>query len=106
MTERVSGVPGEAKTMIDETMVRIVDALFRYLAREMSLKSGLLIEDAIEGLWILLEEGSLRLAGCDDGRLTVEPCGENRAERRAQAKKNRPLVKFKHQMDRAVKDAA
>jgi len=33
MTERVSGVPGEAKTMIDETMVRIVDALFRHFAR-------------------------------------------------------------------------
>jgi len=105
MTEHVPGVPGEAKAMIDEAMVRIVDALFRYFAREMSLKSDLLIEDAIEGLWILLEEGSLRLAGCD-GHLTVEPCGENRAERRAQAKKNRPLVKFKHQMDRAVKDAA
>ena len=91
--------------MIDETMVRIVDALFRYFARQMSLKSDLLIEDAIDGLWILLEEGSLRLAGCD-GHLTVEPCGENRAERRAQARKNRPLVKFKRQMDLAVKNAA
>jgi hypothetical protein len=92
--------------MIDETMVRIIDALFRHYAKQMSLKSDLLIEDAIDGLWILLEEGSLRLAGCDDGHLTVEPCGENRAERRAQAKKNRPLIKFKRQMDLAVKNAA
>ena len=92
--------------MIDETMVRIVDALFRYFARQMSLKSDLLIEDAIDGLWILLEEGSLRLACSDNGHLTVEPCGENRAERRAQARKNRPLVKFKRQMDLAVKNAA
>jgi len=47
--------------MIDETMVRIVDALFRYFARQMSLKSDLLIEDAIDGLWNIHEEGSLMM---------------------------------------------
>jgi hypothetical protein len=30
----------------------------------------------------------------------VESCGENRAERRAQARKNRPLVEFRHRMAR------
>ena len=90
--------------MVDETMVRIVDALFRHLARQMSLKGGLLIEDAIDGLWVLLEGGSLRLVVSDnDGGLAVEPCGENRAERHAQAKANRRLVEFKRQMGHAAK---
>jgi hypothetical protein len=51
--------------------------------------------------------GSLRLVVVDnDGHLGVEPCGENRAERSAQAKQNRPLVEFKRQMDRARENAA
>jgi hypothetical protein len=57
-------------------------------------------------LWGLFERGDLRLVASDDGGLTVETCGENRAERLVQAKKNRPLVEFKRQMDRALKIAS
>jgi hypothetical protein len=75
---------------IDETTVQIVDALFRHFAKQVDPTRGISIEDLIDGSWYLLERGSLRLVAGDDGHLAVESCGENRAERRAQAKKNRP----------------
>jgi hypothetical protein len=53
-----------------------------------------------EGVERALERGSLRLVNGDDGHLAVEPCGENRTERRAQARKNRPLIEFRHRMAR------
>jgi hypothetical protein len=75
MTERVSGEPAEGEAMtegetrgaiftrgaIDETTVRIVDALFRHFAKQLSPKNGISIEDAIDASWLLLERGSLRL---------------------------------------------
>jgi hypothetical protein len=36
----------------------------------------------------------------------IESCDGNRAERRAQAKQNRPLVEFKRQMDRTRENAS
>ena len=60
---------------------------------------GLSAEDVIDGSWLLFERGCLRLV--DDGKhMGIEPCDGNRAERRMQAKTNRPLVEFKRQMDR------
>jgi hypothetical protein len=114
MAERVAGEPVEDEAMtegetrgaiftrgaIDETTVRIVDALFRHFAKQVSPKNGISIEDAIDASWLLLERGSLRLVNGDDGHLAVEPCGENRTERRAQARKNRPLIEFRHRMAR------
>ena len=116
MAERVAGEPVEDEAMtegetrgaiftrgaIDETTVQIVDALFHHFAKQMSPKRGISIEDAIDGSWFLLERGSLRLVNGDDGHLAMEPCGENRAERRAQARKNRPLIEFRHRMARGA----
>jgi hypothetical protein len=87
---------------IDETTVRIVDALFHHFAKQVDPKRGISIEDLIDGSWYLLERGSLRLVAGDDGHLAMESCGENRAERRVQAKKNRPLIEFKHRMAREL----
>jgi hypothetical protein len=78
-----------------ETMIRIVDVLFHHFAQQMGPQTGFSIEKATAGLWILFEQGDLRLVASDNGGLAVETCGENRAERRAQARKNRRLVEFK-----------
>jgi hypothetical protein len=86
-------------TKLGEDTVRIVDALFLIMAKQ---SGGLSIEDRVNGSWDLFEQGCLRLVTDDDGRVGVEPCDENRAERRTQAKRNRPLVKLKRQMDRAM----
>jgi hypothetical protein len=37
---------------IDETTVRIVDALFRHFAKQVSPKKGISIEDAIDASWL------------------------------------------------------
>jgi hypothetical protein len=80
-----------------EDVVRIVDALFLEMAERNT--SGLYAEDWANGSWLLFERGCLRLV--DDGRrMGIEPCGRYRADRLTQAKKNRPLVKLKRQMDR------
>ena len=90
---------------MDEDMVRIVDALFLDMAERSILgmaeqsNSRFSAEDMIDGSWVLFERGFIRLVG-DDGRMGIEVCGRNRAERLAQAKRNRPLVKLKRQMDR------
>ena len=85
---------------LDENVVRIVEALFLEMAKRSG--SGLSTEDALKGSWSLFENGFLRIVASDDEHMSVEPYGGNRAERRAQAKKNRPLVEFKRQMDRAA----
>ena len=84
-------------------VVRIVDALFLDMAERSNI--GFSAEDVIVGLWVLFECGFIRLVG-DDGRVGIEACGRNRAERLAQAKRNRPLVKLKRQMDRAISAAS
>src|SRR6516165_3722481 len=83
---------------IDETMIQVVDALFRHFAQQVGPQTGFSIEKATAGLWGLFERGDLRLVASDDGGLIVETCGENRAERRVQARKNRRLVEFKGEM--------
>jgi hypothetical protein len=92
-----------AKEAPGETMVRIVDVLFRHFAEQVSPQTGFSIEKATAGLWILFERGDL-VTGAKGG-LAVETGGENRAERRAQAKKNRPLIEFRHRMARGLGDA-
>ena len=88
---------------MDEDVVRIVDALFLEMAERNN--SGLFAEDWTNGSWLLFERGCLRLV--DDGKhMGIEPCGRYRAERLAQAKRNRPLVKLKRQMNRALKIAS
>jgi hypothetical protein len=84
----------------DEEMVRIVDALFLDVAKQAAERKGTSTADALEASWVLFESGLIRLVG-DDGRIGVEACDGNRAERRAQAKKNKPLVEYKRRMDRA-----
>ena len=80
-----------------EDVVRIVDALFLEMAERNT--GGLSAQDWANGSWLLFERGCLRLV--DDGKhMGIEPCGRYRAERLAQAKRNRPLVKLKRQMDR------
>ena len=91
---------------IDETMIQVVDALFRHFAQQVGPQTGFSIEKATAGLWGLFERGDLRLVASDDGGLTVETCGENRAERRVQARKNRRLVEFKRQMAREGAEVA
>jgi hypothetical protein len=88
---------------MDEDVVRIVDALFLDMAERSNSRFS--AEDMIDGSWILFERGFIRLVG-DNGRMGIEACGRNRAERLAQAKRNRPLVKLKRQMDRAVESAS
>jgi hypothetical protein len=84
-------------------VVRIVDALFLDMAERSNNRFS--AEDMIDGSWALFERGFIRLVG-DDGRVGIEACGRNRAERLAQAKRNRPLVKLKRQMDRAMSAAS
>jgi hypothetical protein len=74
----------------------------RYFAQQVGPQTGFSIEKATAGLWGLFERGDLRLVASDDGGLTVETCGENRAKRRVQARKNWRLVEFKRQMARGV----
>jgi hypothetical protein len=88
---------------MDEDMVRIVDALFLDMAERSNSRFS--AEDMIDGSWGLFERGFIRLVG-DDGRMGIEACGRNRAERLAQAKRNRPLVKLKRRMDRARENAS
>ena len=89
--------------MMDEDVVRIVDALFLEMAKRNT--GGLSAEDWANGSWLLFERGCLRLV--DDGKhMGIEPCGRYRAERLAQAKRNRPLVKLKRQMDRASENVS
>ena len=105
MTERAAGEPVEGidMTKLRENEVRIVEALFLEMAKRSG--SGLSTEEALNGSWLLFERGCLRLV--DDGEhMGIEPCDGNRAERRAQAKQNRPLVEFKRQMDRALNNAS
>jgi hypothetical protein len=78
----------------------------RHFAEQISPKTDLSIEQVTAGLWMLFEEGSLRLASSGNERLGVEACGENRAERRVQARKNRRLVEFKRQMAREGAEVA
>ena len=87
---------------MDEDVVRIVDALFLDMAERSN--SGF-SEDVIDGLWVLFEFGFIRVVS-DDGHMGLEACGRNRTQRLAQAKKNRPLIKLKRQMDRALKIAS
>jgi hypothetical protein len=87
-------------TKLRENEVRIVDALFHEMAERNN--GG---EDVIDGSWLLFERGCLRLVH-DGKHMGIEPCDGNRAERRAQAKQNRPLVEFKRQMDRALNNAS
>ena len=63
---------GETRGAIDETTVRIVDALFRHFAKQVSPKNGISIEDAIDASWLLLERGSLQLVS------TLGPAGATR----------------------------
>jgi hypothetical protein len=89
-------------TKLGENEVRIVDALFQEMAERNN--RGLSAAHVIDGSWLLFERGCLRLV--DDGKhMGIEPCDGNRAERRAQAKQNRPLVELKRQMDRARENA-
>ena len=107
MTERVASEPMEGidMTKLCENEVRIVDALFHEMAERNNGGRGLSAEDVIDGSWLLFERGCLRLV--DDGEhMGIEPCDGNRAERRAQAKQNRPLVEFKRQMGRAVESTS
>jgi hypothetical protein len=92
-------------TKLRENEVRIVDALFHEMAERNNGGRGLSAEDVIDGLWLLFERGCLRLV--DDGKhMGIAPCDGNRGERRVQAKQNRPLVEFKRQMDRTLKNAS
>jgi hypothetical protein len=105
MTERAAGLEGVHMMKLCENEVRIVDALFHEMAKRNNGGRGLSAEDVIDGSWLLFERGCLRLV--DDGKhMGIEPCDGNRAERRAQAKQNRPLVEFKRQMDRARENAS
>jgi hypothetical protein len=48
---------------IDETTVRIVDALFRHFAKQVSSKNGISIGDVIDASWLLLERGGYVATG-------------------------------------------
>jgi hypothetical protein len=78
-------------------MIKILDVLFRDLAEKAAARDNISIEDAVDASWTLFEAGFLRLVADDDEHIGVEPCG-NRAEQRAQARKNRSLVELRRQL--------
>jgi hypothetical protein len=79
-------------------MVKIVDVLFRGMAEKAAAENDISIEDAIEGSWTLFEAGFLRLVAGDDDRVGIKPCREARAEQRAQARRNSPLVELRRRL--------
>jgi hypothetical protein len=92
----VSTVKDERAT--NEAIVKIVDVLFRDMAEKAAAENDISIEDAIEGSWTLFEAGFLQLFAGDNDRVGIEPCREARAEQRAQAKRNRPLVELRRRL--------
>jgi hypothetical protein len=82
---------------MDEALVKMVDALFRPVAERAAARDNISIEDAVDASWTLFEAGFLRLVTDDDEHIGVEPC-DNRAEQRAQARKNRSLVELRRQL--------
>jgi hypothetical protein len=95
-TQRISAAAEERK--MDEATVKIVDVLFRGMAEKAAAENDISIEGAIEGSWTLFEAGFLRLFAGDDDSVRIEPCREARAEQRAQAKRNRPLVELRRRL--------
>jgi hypothetical protein len=81
---------------LDENVVKEVDALFRHLAEQSAAESDASIEDALDGTWALFEAGFTRLVAHDD-EVGIEPC-RDRAEQRAQTKRNRPLVELRRRL--------
>jgi hypothetical protein len=78
-------------------MIKILDVLFRELAEKAAARDNISIEDALDGSWTLFEAGFLRLVTDDDEHVGIEPC-DNRAEQRAQARRNRPLVELRRRL--------
>jgi hypothetical protein len=95
-SQRISAAADERET--DEAMVKIVDVVFRGMAEKAAAENDISIEDAIEGSWTLFEAGFLRLVAGDDDRVGVEPCRKTRAEQRAQATRNKPLVELRRRL--------
>jgi hypothetical protein len=89
--------PPEGERPTDEAMLKMADALFRPLAEQATADSDVSIEDALDGTWTLFEAGFLRLVTDDGEHVGVEPC-DNRAEQRAQARRNRPLVELRRRL--------
>ena len=75
-------------------LVRILDAAFHAFAKDKASQTGLSIEEMVEESWNLFERGFLRLASGG-----VEPC--DGAERRVQAKKNRPVAEWRRALRRS-----
>jgi hypothetical protein len=89
--------PVENEQAMDKALVKMVDALFRPVAERAAARDNISIEDAVDASWTLFEAGFLRLVTDDDEHIGVEPC-DNRAEQRAQARKNKPLVELRRQL--------
>jgi hypothetical protein len=82
---------------MDEALVKMVDTLFRPVAERAAARDNISIEDAVDASWTLFEAGFLRLVTDDDEHIGVEPC-DNRAEQRAQARRNKPLVELRRRL--------
>jgi hypothetical protein len=89
--------PVENERATNEAMIKILDVLFRDLAEKAAARDNISIEDALDGSWTLFEAGFLRLVTDDDEHVGIEPC-DNRAEQRAQARRNKPLVELRRRL--------
>jgi hypothetical protein len=89
--------PVENEQAMDKALVKMVDALFRPVAERAAARDNISIEDAVDASWTLFEAGFLRLITNDDEHIGIEPC-DNRAEQRAQSRRNKPLVELRRQL--------
>jgi hypothetical protein len=72
-----------------------IDALLRIVAETIAAGDHVPVEDALDATWVLFTHGRLRLIpGAAEGEfIGIEPCGSERAERRAVRDANRRLLK-------------
>jgi hypothetical protein len=90
--------PVENERATNEAMIKILEVLLRDFAEKAAAQdNNISVEDALDGSWTLFEAGFLRLVTDDDEHVGVEPC-DNRAEQRAQARRNKPLVEFRRRL--------
>jgi hypothetical protein len=77
------------------TIALTIDALLRIVAETAAAVEKVPIEETLDDIWDLFICGRLRLVpGVAEGEfLGIEPCGSERAERRAVRDANRRLLK-------------
>ena len=76
-------------------LLKMVEAVLRGYAEKVDERERRVsVDEFVVGAWSLLESGQLKLV--DRGKyFDVRPTGNNRAERRAATKRNRPLVEYR-----------